>query len=343
MDWFERLTGFRETKYEDTRSRLEVVERQLRSLVNGKSYGIGELELVSLDSLRERVRSIPAVPGRLKLGVATGDVRLLHQAPQFAGALFQVASQFNLLEMTGPDVTPEHGVTRYQHDRTQGPACAIAAGAATIFRNYFAKVGAAMGQTSTRQIDGLAPVGNALATALGEPVGSLWEMRNGYAMCRPDGLRAISAHLRSLSPEVVEELAGKLCIGIHSDVEVTDAQGMLRPVVSQAFCSALPVAYSTISESHWQAFASLVLDAAYEATLLSAVLNAHRGASNVVLLTCLGGGAFGNEDEWIQSSMRRALGKAAAHGLDVRIVCNREPSRAVLNLVREFGQVESPR
>ena len=49
--------------------------------------------------------------------------------PENAGALFQVASQLNLLEMTGPEVTPEDGVTIYQDDRTQGPACAIAAGA----------------------------------------------------------------------------------------------------------------------------------------------------------------------------------------------------------------------
>ena len=61
--------------------------------------------------------------------------------PENAGALFQVASQLNLLEMTGPEVTPEDGVTIYQDDRTQGPACAIAAGAATIYRNYFAPVG----------------------------------------------------------------------------------------------------------------------------------------------------------------------------------------------------------
>jgi transposase len=51
--------------------------------------------------------------------------------------------QFNLLEMTSPSVSPEHGVTRYQDDHTQGPACAIAAGAATIYRNYFAPVGGA--------------------------------------------------------------------------------------------------------------------------------------------------------------------------------------------------------
>jgi hypothetical protein len=64
----------------------------------------------------------------------------MHQSPKNAGALFQVASQFNLLEMVLPRVTPEHGVTRYAHDHTQGPACAIAAGAATIYRNYFVPV-----------------------------------------------------------------------------------------------------------------------------------------------------------------------------------------------------------
>jgi hypothetical protein len=34
----------------------------------------------------------------------------MHQFPENAGALIQVASQFNLLEMTGPEVTPENGV-----------------------------------------------------------------------------------------------------------------------------------------------------------------------------------------------------------------------------------------
>ena len=125
-DWFERLMGFAEGGYEDSLSRLEVEGGELRSRVNGRSYGIGELELVSLQTLRERVSSGTALQGRLKLRAVSGDVRHLHQSPEYAGALFQVASQFNLLEMVSPDVTPEHGVTRYQHDKTQGPACAIA-------------------------------------------------------------------------------------------------------------------------------------------------------------------------------------------------------------------------
>ena len=127
MDWFERLTGFRETGYADTRARLAVEGRHLVSQVNGQRYAIGDLELVSLQTLRARVRAGDARPGTLTVRNISGDVRALHADAEFAGALFQVASQFNLLEMVGPDVTPEQGVTRYQHDGTQGPACAMAA------------------------------------------------------------------------------------------------------------------------------------------------------------------------------------------------------------------------
>ena len=159
MDWFERLTGFRETSYDDTRAKLELDGARLKSLVNGRSYCIGELELVSLAALRERTRTGEGPSGRLRVDVAIGDVREMHRLPENAGALFQVASQFNLLEMVSPSVTPEQGVTRYQNDRTQGPACAIACGAATIYRNYFAPVGGSTGQTALRQLDGLAGIG----------------------------------------------------------------------------------------------------------------------------------------------------------------------------------------
>lgn len=246
MDWFERLTGFREGAYLETQAKLEVEGRKIRSLVNGKSYGIGEFELVPLQTLRERAKSAGGTSSRLKVSVVTGDVRQLHQAPEYAGALFQVASQFNALEMTGPGVTPEHGVTRYQHDATQGPACAIAAGAATIYRNYFAPVAGEIGQTAKRQLDGLAVIGQSLSETLGKPVDALWQMRNGYALCDPAGLDAISTYLANLGPDELDALRGKLSIGVHSDVEVTDAPGENRPLVSQAFCSALPIAYTKV-------------------------------------------------------------------------------------------------
>jgi len=41
MDWFERLTGFSETNYDDTRGKLKVEGRRLESLMNGKAMGSG--------------------------------------------------------------------------------------------------------------------------------------------------------------------------------------------------------------------------------------------------------------------------------------------------------------
>lgn len=133
MDWFERLTGFRESGYEHTRTHLHVEGDRLHSRVNGCSYGIGELEVVSLGTLRERHAPLAGeAPGKLRVSILSGNVRPMHQWADHHRALFQVASQFNLLEMVSPAVTPEDGVTRYAHDPTQGPACAIAAGAATL-------------------------------------------------------------------------------------------------------------------------------------------------------------------------------------------------------------------
>jgi hypothetical protein len=197
-------------------------------------------------------------------------------------------------------------------------------------------VGGAIGQTSLAQLDGLADLGAAFAAALGQPADALWSMRNGYAMCSRSGLDAITAYLGSLKPQDIDTLAGRLRIGVHRDVEVTDADGPDRPFVSQAFCSALPVAYSRVPAAHWQAFASLVLNAAYEATLWAAVLNAQRGASNVVLLTRLGGGAFGNDDEWIHAAMLRALNLARECNIEARRVSYGTPSSAVLAMEKRF-------
>jgi hypothetical protein len=336
MDWFERLTGFREGRYDEARAKLEVDGRQLRSLVNGKRYGVGEFELVSLRTLRQRAASLTGMSGRLKVSVVTGDVRQMHQATENAGALFQVASQFNALEMTGPNVTPEDGVTRYLGDPTQGPACAIAAGAATIYRNYFVPVAGGLGQTAKRQLDGLSAIGDALSGALGTPVDGLWRMRNGYALCHQTGLEAISGHLAKLSPDDLDALRAELCIGVQSDVEATEAPSQPRPLVSQAFCSALPVTYTEVPARQWRVFACLVLEAAYEATMWSAVLNAKRGASNRVLLTFVGGGAFGNEEEWILVAMRRALERVSSFDIEARIVSYRAPSQAVLKSVEDL-------
>ncbi len=325
MDWFERITGFAEGSYEDTRAALSVVDGKLRSAHGGRACAVGELETPSLAELRERTRGIGGRPGaEPKLSTLQGEVRRLHGQPLNSQALFQVASQFNLLEMAAPDRTPEDGVTCYQDDRTQGPACAIAAGAATIYRNYLVPVGGGTGQTRERQIDCLADIGR----ALGNGAGALWEMRNGYALCTAAGLASIDSQLGAMAPAQRDQLRGLLRIGLHWDVEVIEAATPGQRV-SQAFCSALPVAYSDLPPPRWQRFATLVLEAAYEATLLAAVLNRERTGCPTVFLTSLGGGVFGNPPEWIDAARTSALNCESVRGrdLDVRLVTYGVPAR----------------
>jgi len=332
MDWFEKLTGFREAEYDVTRSRLEVVGGRLHSNVNDQSYDIGDLETPSLKELRQRAQVVSGnVAGRVKVSCVSGDVRTMHRDLANRNALFQVASQFNLLEMTGPDVSPEDGVSRYAYDHTQGPACAIAAGAATIYRNYFADVDGHSGQKRRRQIDCLRDLG----AALGNHSGALWTMRNGYALCTEKGLTAIDHLLATSSDAQIDELRSLLRIGLHWNVEVTDTPNP-RPLVSQAFCSALPVSYSSIPARQWRAFATLVLEGAYEATLWAATVNVQRSSSNVVFLTQVGAGAFGNDDSWVQSALRRALETVKAIDLDVRIISYGSPSAALVRLANGF-------
>lgn len=334
-DWFERLTGFQEDGYASTQERLRVEADELISTVNGKRYGIGELTLPTLAGLRDRVN--PSRGQRTSVDTLVGEARGLHRDPRFAGALFQAASQFNVLEMTSYQVPPEAGVTGYELDRTQGPACAVAAGAATIYRNYFAPVGGGIGQTVDRQIDNLAGVGAALSELTGLPVTALWAMRNGYALCTDEGLAAISRLLDGASDEVVDDLRGRLAIGLHRDVQVTDLDGPERRLVSQAYCAALPILYSRVREGNWEPLARLVLEATYEATLLAGAEQAGAGGSNIVLLTRVGGGVFGNDPVWIDDAIERALGIVEDAGLDVRIVCHGAVPAGVQGIVDRWA------
>lgn len=318
MTWFEHLTGFQDISHEQVRRNMELRGEYLHSRLNGRVFQCGRLELLSLESLRRRF-DLNGGADQISVREVIGDVRKLHMDPQNAHALFQAASQFNLLEMVGPGIGPEAGISIYEDDHTQGPACAISCGAGTIYRNYFAKVNGRVGQTRDNQIDCLAKIGE----VMGNTNSRLWEMRNGYALATCEGLTNIDSALSSISDSDREELKGKLEIGVQWDTEVTLSR--TRHLVSQAYCSALPVAYSELQSCRWERFARLILEAAYEATLYAALENLMLRGVPVVYLTKLGGGAFGNRLEWVTESMAIALSRFALVPLDVRIVSYGRP------------------
>ena len=253
-----------------------------------------------------------------------GDVAAKHALPANRHATFQVASQFNCLEFVGPSVTPEDGITGYVRDRTQGPACSIACGPATAYRNFFAPVRGQTGQASRNQINNLEDLCVEIDRKSakrrrgsdgfsGPSLGSRFlEVRGGYTLASHRQLAHLNAVLRSLSEEELDELRQCLRVGVHADVQVTSFAWGSRAVkdsgqqVTQVFGSACSVAYNRdawinsgfgllwgLSSSHfvprrlavvlqessqqdWEPLARLVLEASYEATLLSALLQARR-------------------------------------------------------------------
>ncbi len=314
MNWFLELTGFTESAH-SVKKNLVLEGPMMRSTVNGRSMRFGELSTPSLAELRARCDQTTLPHGSLRVSEVVADVAALHSDPANEGAFFQVASQFNLLEMVSPSVRPESGVTQYEGDCTQGPACAIACGAGTIFRNWFIELAGKRGQTERHQLDMLADVGR----DLGNENDRLWTMRNGYALATGSGLGALA------------DDHDQLRIGIHAGTEVTLASA--GHLVTQAYCSALPVAYTDATPEQLEPLARLILNSSYEATIAAARLHHAAGGSPLVYLTLLGGGVFGNPTPWIIHAMQRAFDLHRDAPLDVRIVSYRTPRPEIATLL----------
>jgi hypothetical protein len=312
--WFEKLVGFKENNPKQVRENIEIVDNKLISKINDNEFVFGKLEIPSLEELRNQSDLIGKYNSQIKVSEVVGNIQTFHKDASNNNSVIQVASQFNLLEMVNPNITPEDGVGIYEYDATQGPACAIACGAGTIYRNYFANVNGRFGQTSTNQIDCL----NEIGIELGNDKYNHWKMKNGYVLANKEGLENISKQIRTLSENNYGYLKGKLRIGVQWDSEVTISRN--GNLITQVYCSALPVAYSHVEKELWSDFAKMILEATYEATFYVALKNYERTKNNKVFLTLIGGGAFGNEKEWIFNAIVGSVKKFSKTPLDVKIV-----------------------
>jgi hypothetical protein len=332
--WFEKLVGFKEESPAQVRQLLEYKDGFIRSKENGRSFQCGRLEILSLGDLQKACILPKIGEKKLKLYELVADVQALHQAPENAAALFQSASQFNLLEMINPNVSPEDGIGIYEYDRTQGPACAIACGVGTIYRNYFAPVGSQIGQSKAAQIDCAAN----LHAFLG---GGIWQMRNGYALATKSTLLKANQQINNFSAAEREAAKATLQIGLQWDTAVTlnNSELLASPLlVSQAYCSAMPVAYSEASAADWEAVARLVLEATYEATFYAAKLNYERTGCHKLFLTLVGGGAFGNPQNWVFEAILGAANLFKNCPLEVAVVSYGSSNSALKQFCADFSR-----
>ncbi len=327
--WFEKLTGFPEKSANFIKENLIIEGTDFISKINNKRFSFGELEVTTLEQLKNKSIALANYQADIQLNEIVANVSELHANIKNKNALFQAASQFNLLEMVNPSITPEHGIDRYEFDYTQGPACAIACGAGTIYRNYFVNLDKQLGQTADKQIDCLDLIGDELDN---ENL-KLWKMQNGYALISQDSLLKINKKIGQLNYNQREKLKEKLKIGVQWNTEVTISTTQHK--VSQIYCSALPVSYCKTDSIYWESFARIILEATYEATLYTALINLEKNKSNVVYLTLVGGGAFGNEDYWILESIEKAIFKFKNTPLDVKIVSYGRSNSKLLNFIEK--------
>jgi len=324
--------GFKEDGHLQVQDKIILGNGNITSKVNNKTYRYGILEMPSVGQLVERnTFNFDNKNYNAHISQYIGDIQEIHQDKDNATAIFQVASQFNLLEMAGPEKTPELGVGLYDFDYTQGPACAIACGAGTIYRNYLVPHNGKRGQYRDSQINCLSGVDAALNVGR-----TPWKMMNGYAMLTEAELNDVNNILSQLDEDSISNIKDKLNVGIQWSTEVT--LNDVGHLVNQVYSSALPVAYNNFDSKLWEPLAKLVLEGTYEATLYAGLLNIRQGNSNKVFLTLVGGGAFGNSMQWITEVLIKVLRKFKNTPLDIRIVSHENFNPIVNEIIKKVWE-----
>ena len=360
-NFYTQAFGRNEGNYNDAKNFLTSIYDKVSHsfIINGKNYPIGQLTTPTLEEAREELKILSQdiyASANISASSEIGNAYDIHQKQNGANVIM-VASQFNLLEFVSQFSIPENGITGYCNDKTQGPACAMAAPFATAYRNYLAETNegkitqesiAKIGQSEDIQINTLGDTMKLLnaeasgnktsnqSTKFFEPIpdGELLFFKNGYIDSTNDNLIKLNKLIQDGGEEFKQKLKDSMRVGIHRDVLIADTKDSENPVFkTQVLASAIPVArgYSSVTDSGlWEPFARLVLEAQYEHTILEGLRdNAMRikegketKPTKPILLTALGGGVFDNKPEWIKESMALAVEKAGDYGIPFEVSIN---------------------
>merc|ERR1719186_809961 len=113
-DWFDQQFGFVENEVDGFKEvqkcfKFDKSTNILTSRANSRRFHVGPFETPSVKELQEKVKATSSIYenlGGLTFQNIVDNVTDLTLDQEHAGSVFQVASQFNCLEMVGPDVTP---------------------------------------------------------------------------------------------------------------------------------------------------------------------------------------------------------------------------------------------
>jgi hypothetical protein len=334
-NWFNQTFGFFERR-NNVPAHLTYNKRtyQLESCLNNHIYRVGKFSTLSLRTLQcselaDIYRDVNNSRRALEIRIVVADVQKLHQDPAYCNATFQVDSPFHCLASNHQNVTPSAGITMYENNKTQGAACSIACGAGTCYRNYFHEV------EDGKQIDNASHFLDVMF-----PRGHV-RCQNGYLILTPRQILTANTGLTSATPGHRQRLKGLIRVGVQSNTEVTPTIRAKFQHVTQVFASAFPLHLinDDTDVRRITPTATLLLEAAYEATLLAAIQNRRdncsQNASNTVVLTLLGVGTFGNNFDTVLETLvsTLALPRIRQSGLDVVLNVQSEQEQTAVQTV----------
>ena len=231
--------------------------------------------------------------------------------PDFNGATFQVASNFNCLEFGNYKQSASDGISGYASDCTQGPPCAAAAAGALLYRNYFLPHDGIIGQ-----VDGDLNLLNKT------PI----RVVHGKAfLTEPDDFERIKGF--DFSDENLYQ------VGVHENVEVTmtrDGMGWYKDSapgtrVHQVFCSTLDIGGTARNGNESLGIVDHILKSVFKTTILAAWDHSIRypglPGSNKCVLTPIGGGSFSNPPQSIIAAVKSCQQLIVDSGLEVYFAC----------------------
>jgi len=290
----------------------------LKNIKTGQRFQAGLFEEYSIGKLREKCKEISKVGnGRFSVIESQNiknskyrnlvDIGALQADPKNVDAVFQIASNFSSLEPVSKNDYPESGITKYISDYTQGPFAVISAAPGIIYRMYYIfcdKYPKYWRQTEFNQINFLSDTN--IPT------------ENGYIVLN-------NKFLDSFDEKIYENIK----VGYHSNIQVTS--GFLndldhhesvnndKQIINQLFTAAVDFGstnYKFIQNKKALNVAQLILDAAYEGTIRSAIINNKKK----VFLTLIGGGVFANSLSSIAAAICKNIKLIKDYGLEVTLI-----------------------
>jgi hypothetical protein len=288
-----------------------------------KEYSIDELRGMSNDPSsaspgKFNIIERPAGAKKFNSARKSVDCAALQADPANRDAVFQVASNFNALEgIDAYEDVQKKLLGSYIHDKTQGPAASLGGFGALCLRRYFLNF--------TDKYESFANCGQTRDSFVNflSDIASLTMSQAGYVDFR-DASRPAS----DIKPPTEDDYK-KIKIGVHKNVQVVagyiDDHGQQEviddssQIIHQIYTAAVDLANTNQSfrlNPSAIKWAQIILKAAYEGTLRATYIMGKKR----VFLTLIGGGVFGNNQEWIADALLHMKDFIVASGLDVTLV-----------------------